>query len=152
MLIDAFKLFPDKTLVFKFHPETPENDKKKLQNKYGSNNTYFLDKIDLNKLIYYSMGLLAVSSTCIFHAVKSKKPVVIIHVDYFFPELLPLIKQTGCFKIASTPPELVTIISKLDNAKQKKLYLSNQAIIKDLYFSKQCCPVKLIKKLTDRDK
>ncbi|MBP7087893.1 MAG: hypothetical protein KBB01_01200 [Candidatus Omnitrophica bacterium] len=147
MLIDSFRLLPCKTLVFKFHPATSEKEKKRLKNKYNLNNVYFLDKIDLNKLIRRSLGFFTISSSCIFTAVKSKKPVVIIDVDYFFLELLPLIRQTGCFKIASTPSELIAIISDLNNIKQKRRYLAKQTSMINYYLSRQCCPIKLIKKL-----
>ena len=94
-----------------------------------------------------SLGLFTISSSCIFTAVKSKKPVVIIDVDYFFLELLPLIRQTGGFKIASNPSELIAIISDLDNIKQKRRYLAKQASMINRYLSRQCCPIKPIKKL-----
>ncbi|HRR89728.1 MAG TPA: hypothetical protein P5161_03010, partial [Eubacteriales bacterium] len=135
------------TLIFKFHPATSEKEKKRLKNKYNLNNVYFLDKININKLMHRSSGLFTISSSCIFTAVKSKKPVVIIDVDYFFLELLPLIRQTGCFKIASTPSELIAIISDLDNIKQKRRYLIKQSSIINRYLSGQCCPIKPIKKL-----
>lgn len=133
MLIDTFKLIPDKKLVFKYHPTTGKKTKRILRKKYSSKTIHFLDKTDLNKLIYYSQGLLTISSTSALIAVKLKKPVIIINVGLFPLELSNLLKGPGRFKVASSPPELLSVISRLDTDKGKKEYLNHQRFIANCY-------------------
>jgi Capsule polysaccharide biosynthesis protein len=133
-LVDALELCDLEQIVIKFHPTTADPIKTDFIENYSSSKVIFTDSGPLDRLIHRSKGLIAASSTTILSAVKLNKPVILVHLNFFFSRISHLIERSKAFKTADTPSELSDILTELNIPDFKNKCLSSQKIIKKEYF------------------
>ncbi len=132
-VIDAIRLVPDKSVIFKYHPSTPAKTKKYLKNQYGSSSACFTDDMNLDEAIRRSNGVITISSTTILNAVYYDKPVMVIDVGFFFHELYLLAERTKAFDIIDNPQRLAGLFTSLDDKGFRTWYIKNQQRLKKDY-------------------
>lgn len=134
MLEEAFCELPDKLVIIKFHPSTARKEKKYLKKKYSRRNIAFFDKIDLEKSLKMSRGLITVSSSSCVSALACNKPVVFVQQGYFFHQLSGL-GNGRILETVFTAGGLKRLISGFDNPRRMKQHLLKQSTMR-----KECFP------------